>query len=281
MRLPFPSFLVRRFLRIYPAYLCAMLVTALVFAPASVLLFGEAGWDFAAALHFVVSNLGLKIVIPDISGTLDDVPFPVWNGVAWTLAYEFCCYILAGIIAVFRTRVRVIDRPDSSWSSPQRWHSITSGGVDRTRIEIALRPLPASSPAPCSSCCATVCRTSPARATAGAVVVGSAAIGVSDIVAPLPFAYLLIFAATHLRGKQSAAGTTVVRALPLRMARGAVARARAPGTGHAAVRDRGRDSLLTLPFAGKLDLCGASRARPRQATRGPGTSISSCATIDL
>lgn len=286
VRLPFPSFLVRRFLRIYPAYLCAMLVTALVFAPASVLLFGETRWDFAVALQFVVSNLGLKIVTPDIPGTLDDVPFPgSWNGVAWTLAYEFCCYILAGIIAVFRTRVRVVGSAGLLVVLSSAMALDHLGAVSIAHgIEIGLRP---------AACFVAGSMLFMLRdhvpdhrllaAAAGAVVVGSAAIGVSDIVAPLPFAYLLIFAATHLRGKAIGSRNDVSYGLylygwPVGQLLAHVLRA--PDTPPFVIAVV--TVLLTLPFAWASWICVERPAQglgKRLMGRAPRSG--SCATIDL
>lgn len=110
MRTPFPDFVLRRFLRIYPAYLTVTVVIAFGFAPIAVFALGEPSWDITASTSFVLRNLFLKVMQDDIPGTLDHVPFPgVWNGSFWTLACEFACYLLIGVlVALLRRRSLLI-----------------------------------------------------------------------------------------------------------------------------------------------------------------------------
>lgn len=101
-----PGFVLRRFLRIYPAYITATIVIAFGFAPVAVMVLGEPSWNVTSSVEFVLRNLFLKILQDDIPGTVDNVPLPgVWNGSFWTLAYEFACYLLVGVlVALLRQR---------------------------------------------------------------------------------------------------------------------------------------------------------------------------------
>ncbi|WP_420370210.1 acyltransferase family protein [Curtobacterium sp. L1-20] len=105
LRTPLSAFVVRRFVRIYPAYLVVTVVIAFVFAPFAVLALGEPSWDVRASASFVLRNLFLKVLQVDIPGTLDHVAFPgAWNGSAWTLAYEFGCYLMIGLLVTLLPR---------------------------------------------------------------------------------------------------------------------------------------------------------------------------------
>ncbi|WP_058234529.1 acyltransferase family protein [Devriesea agamarum] len=93
---PLGSFLWRRFLRIYPAFIVVLLMTALVFAPLSTIFMGE--YSITAALTYVVKNLALYPFTYDISGTLTAVPYAsTWNGSLWTLFFEAVGYVAIGI----------------------------------------------------------------------------------------------------------------------------------------------------------------------------------------
>ena len=55
------AYLWRRFLRIYPAFLVVLAVTAFVFAPLSTLLDGRSTIDWASAAGYVLNNAGLFV----------------------------------------------------------------------------------------------------------------------------------------------------------------------------------------------------------------------------
>lgn len=103
------SFLTARVLRIFPAFWACLLVTALAFAPVSVILAGAGGSVLSLdnALY-VVKNFGLWIFQYGVDGTLQDVAYPgVWNGSLWTLAWEFMCYLavlLFGMLGLWARR---------------------------------------------------------------------------------------------------------------------------------------------------------------------------------
>lgn len=93
------DYLWRRFLRIYPAFLAALLVVALVIAPLSVILDGSGHYNWASGVTYVLKNLGLYTAQLTIEGTLTTVPYPsAWNAPLWTLFYEFACYLIIALI---------------------------------------------------------------------------------------------------------------------------------------------------------------------------------------
>ena len=114
----FARYLWQRFLRIFPGYWMCLLLTGLVF--------GVIAWvhgqshcglscyfkSSTGPFPYVYHNFLLRQNQPDIAGTPTNVPLPgVWNGSLWTLQYEFACYVLVGVMAVFgllRRRVLVV-----------------------------------------------------------------------------------------------------------------------------------------------------------------------------
>jgi peptidoglycan/LPS O-acetylase OafA/YrhL len=96
LHLPIGAFMVRRVLRIYPAFVVCLLVVAVVFAPVSTLFdHGSLSWPSAAS--YVYRNIALKIQQDGIAGTLTHSPYaPAWDGSLWTLFWEFTCYVLIG-----------------------------------------------------------------------------------------------------------------------------------------------------------------------------------------
>ena len=106
-RLPLRAFLWRRFLRIYPGYAVALLVTAFVTAPLGTIL--GAHWDPATALRYVARSLTLKAGDLPVGA---DIPWPsTWNGSLWTLFYEALAYVGVGLLLAspgVRPRLREI-----------------------------------------------------------------------------------------------------------------------------------------------------------------------------
>lgn len=102
----------RRCLRIFPAFWTALLLTVGVLAPI--------GWwkehgTFAgywtekveAPLTYFISNMFLELNQRNIAGLGGQLPYFLlhsgrdWNGSAWTLKYEFLCYIMIGFAGLF------------------------------------------------------------------------------------------------------------------------------------------------------------------------------------
>jgi peptidoglycan/LPS O-acetylase OafA/YrhL len=96
-----------RFLRIIPGYYFALLVTAFVLAPL-IARFNRTSqpWAAADALHYVYSNLFVRVGSWNIGGVLNGMPTELSiNGALWSLYPELCCYAIvlcAGLIGWIR-----------------------------------------------------------------------------------------------------------------------------------------------------------------------------------
>lgn len=92
-----------RALRIMPAFLVCLVVTALVFAPIAAVLTGRSVFSVftepPTALRYVIGNAGLLITQYDIAGLFPDNPNQfVFNGALWTLSLEALCYAIVGVL---------------------------------------------------------------------------------------------------------------------------------------------------------------------------------------
>lgn len=102
----------RRCLRIFPAFWAALVLTVLIFAPiAWRLVHGSFSGYWAAgaesAKTYFLNNMFLELNQRNIAGLGETVPYFIlhgardWNGSAWTLYYEFLCYIVVGLLGLF------------------------------------------------------------------------------------------------------------------------------------------------------------------------------------
>lgn len=90
-----------RVLRIFPAFVVALLVVAFVFAPLSQLVDPTADWQPLSSVTYVLKNLPLyhPYAQPGIDVTLSAAAYPiVWDGPLWTLFWEAVCYVAVGIL---------------------------------------------------------------------------------------------------------------------------------------------------------------------------------------
>ncbi len=88
-----PSFLLKRLARIYPAYLLASVLCLLVVAP----LAGGRLPEGVAGLGQALAR-ALLLLPPQAAGVFIGTHYPVLDGAAWTLAYEFKCYLLVMVL---------------------------------------------------------------------------------------------------------------------------------------------------------------------------------------
>ena len=106
-----PRYFWRRIMRIFPGWFLILLVTAYVFAPIAWM--QENGtmdgfWNatFESPFTYFSNNMWLPLIQHNIAGMGTSIPFYTihggfeWNGSAWTLAFEFGCYILVAILGV-------------------------------------------------------------------------------------------------------------------------------------------------------------------------------------
>lgn len=98
-----------RALRILPGFYICLIVTAFVMAPIGVAIQGGQASKLilsGPSAQFVLKNIAVMILQPDIGGTPQGVPFPgYWNGSLWTLIWEVFCYILVaglGVVGLLR-----------------------------------------------------------------------------------------------------------------------------------------------------------------------------------
>jgi peptidoglycan/LPS O-acetylase OafA/YrhL len=102
------SYLWRRFLRIYPAFIVALIIVAFVLAPLSTLIDSSSQMDWGSAGFYVLSNAGLYLHQVTVDNTLSNNAFPfVWNVPLWTLFYEALCYLLIGLLVSLVPRRRL------------------------------------------------------------------------------------------------------------------------------------------------------------------------------
>jgi peptidoglycan/LPS O-acetylase OafA/YrhL len=94
------AYLWRRFLRIYPAFVVALIVVAFVLAPLSTLIDPSSDMDWGSGGLYVLSNAGLYLQQATVEHTLSNNAFPfVWNVPLWTLFYEALCYLAVGLLS--------------------------------------------------------------------------------------------------------------------------------------------------------------------------------------
>lgn len=108
----FKRFLTKRLARIYPAYFIMLLVVVIFLAPIDYRWGGGTG--LLGYLHldpspikFLLSNICLFLVSPKIGNTISSTN---WNGSAWTLIFEFSCYIGIGVLIWILSKLKVKNR---------------------------------------------------------------------------------------------------------------------------------------------------------------------------
>lgn len=106
LRLSTGRYFWHRFLRIYPGFWICFIVIAAAFGPAAWMIEKGtiSGYPVFESVAFVFKNMTLRVVQPDIAGTLETSPYghPDWNGATWTLIFEFICYAIVGLLFLCR-----------------------------------------------------------------------------------------------------------------------------------------------------------------------------------
>jgi peptidoglycan/LPS O-acetylase OafA/YrhL len=91
------NFLRKRVLRIYPGFVVAMLFCAVVVVPLSI---GQAGLSLSPRPLATFFYRTFLLQPYHNTAAFADNPYPgIVNGSAWTILYEFWCYILIGLLA--------------------------------------------------------------------------------------------------------------------------------------------------------------------------------------
>lgn len=89
------SYLLKRVLRIYPAFMVAYLACIFLVAP---WVGGQFG-DLGAVGYFKIFARMLTLDVPMLPGALSKLPEPSLNSSMWTISYEFRCYLLVPLLA--------------------------------------------------------------------------------------------------------------------------------------------------------------------------------------
>jgi len=103
----FVEYFAARSLRIFPALIVVVVVTALILGPlatslpARIYFSSPLVWDYFSNISLHISHR--------LPGVTDSLPFPhSINAALWTLAMEFTCYLIVPLVAIRRWRGRVI-----------------------------------------------------------------------------------------------------------------------------------------------------------------------------
>lgn len=100
------TYLLARCLRIFPALIFVVLITALVIGPWVSVLPRDDYFDNPGTSTYIVNNIKLWVTFP-LPGVWDDLPLPsVANGSLWTLFVEFLCYLAVPLLFIFPRFIR-------------------------------------------------------------------------------------------------------------------------------------------------------------------------------
>ena len=89
------DYVVKRVLRIYPAFIIANMILLLVVAP---LVGGGTPWTLHDALQDGAKMM--MLLPPSRHGAFEGIPLPILDGAMWTIAFEFRCYLMVIALAL-------------------------------------------------------------------------------------------------------------------------------------------------------------------------------------
>lgn len=84
------AYITKRILRIYPAFAVCSVLCVLILAPA-------VGGLFVGGVPLGIAKMLLRIAVlstPSLPHAFDGLPYALLNGAAWTIRFEFGCYLL-------------------------------------------------------------------------------------------------------------------------------------------------------------------------------------------
>lgn len=110
----FRTFFKKRFARIYPAYFLSLLLVVILFAPivftlktGNFNLYNYLSQD-PSPITFFSYNLPLILLKVNIGDILSSfISTNNWNGSAWTLIFEFCCYIAIALLIIVLNKFKI------------------------------------------------------------------------------------------------------------------------------------------------------------------------------
>lgn len=104
------DFVVARFLRLYPALLVVLVLSAFVVGPLFAAISLHDYFSSSEVYSYVATNLKLKSIQFQLPGLFQDNPYPGINGSLWTLYYEVLLYALVfalGVVGLLKSLPRV------------------------------------------------------------------------------------------------------------------------------------------------------------------------------
>lgn len=101
------DFVVARILRLYPALLVVLVLSALVIGPLFTVMDVRDYFSSSEVYSYITANLKLKDIHFQLPGLFQDNPYPGINGSLWTLYYEVLLYALVLVLGMLGCLKRI------------------------------------------------------------------------------------------------------------------------------------------------------------------------------
>jgi peptidoglycan/LPS O-acetylase OafA/YrhL len=101
-----PSYLWRRFCRIYPGYFVVLVVVAFAFSPLGAAV-SSGTYSIPDGVRYVGQNLSMYTRHYLVGASLPATAEQAWNGSLWTLIHEVGCYVVIGLMVTVVGRRRI------------------------------------------------------------------------------------------------------------------------------------------------------------------------------